>query len=226
MDILFPAERHRRPRIPAAPTSGPPAPVPPLTGQASARAWLGTHRATLTAAARHAADYGWPGHAIRLAATLFRYLDSGGHCPDASAIHGSALDAARHAGDHHAEATALTNLAAADVWLSRYPSAASHFQQALALFRQTGNRAGEARVLTNLGLADYRQGRYQQATGQLQQALALYRQTGDRTGEAYSWKTWAASASSRAATNKPPAISPKPWSSSAKPATGSVKPAH
>ena len=40
MDTVFPAERHRRPRIPP-----PPRPVPPLTDPAAARAWLDAERA-------------------------------------------------------------------------------------------------------------------------------------------------------------------------------------
>ena len=38
----------------------------------------------------HAAAHGWPGHATRLAATLYRYLETGGHYADAVTIHGHA----------------------------------------------------------------------------------------------------------------------------------------
>ena len=89
MDTLFPAERHRRPRIPQPGT-----PVPPLADPAAAREWLDRERATLVAAAGHAAAHGWPGHATRLAATLSRYLLSGGHFPEAVTIYSHALGAA------------------------------------------------------------------------------------------------------------------------------------
>ena len=102
MDTLFPAERHRRPRIPRPAT-----PVPPLPDPAAAREWLDAERATLVAAAGHTAAHGWPGHATRLAATLFRYLHSGGHFPEALTVFSHALGAARRTGDHAAEATAL-----------------------------------------------------------------------------------------------------------------------
>src|ERR1035438_6612992 len=58
-------------------------PCSPPTASAVALAWLDAERATLVAVAVHTASHGWPGHATRLAATLFRYLDSGGHYPEA-----------------------------------------------------------------------------------------------------------------------------------------------
>ena len=178
-DTLFPAERHRRPRIP------PPAiPGPAVADPADARAWLDAERATLVAVAVHTASHGWPGHATRLAATLFRYLDTGGHYPEAIVIHTHARHAARDIGDSAAEATALTSLGAVDWRQSRYPQAVGHFGQALAICRETGDRAGEARALGNLGLVDFQQGRYPEASGHFGQALAICRETGDQSGEA------------------------------------------
>jgi DNA-binding SARP family transcriptional activator/Tfp pilus assembly protein PilF len=179
MDTLFPGERHRRPRI------FPPAtPAPPVTGSAVALAWLDAERATLVAVAVHTASRGWPGHATRLAATLFRYLDSGGHYPEAITIHSQARLAARHMGDPAAEAEALTSLGVLDLRQGCHPQAAAHLQQGLALFRETGNRSGEVRALGNLGILNLQLGRYGQATGHLQQALALFREIGDQSGEA------------------------------------------
>src|SRR6266511_2241036 len=74
MDTLYPAERHRRPRVPR-----PAVPGPAVADPGAARAWLDTERTNLVAAAVHAATHGWPDHTTRLAATLFRYLDTGGH---------------------------------------------------------------------------------------------------------------------------------------------------
>jgi DNA-binding SARP family transcriptional activator/Tfp pilus assembly protein PilF/DNA-binding XRE family transcriptional regulator len=179
MDTLFPAEGCRRPRVRA-----PAAPGPPVTGPAAARGWLDAERVNLVATAAYAADAGWPGHATRLAATLFRYLDDGGYYPEAITIHTHARHAARGSGDRAAEATALTNLGAIDVRQGRYQQAAGHLQKALALFQETGDQAGQARALSNLGLVDLRQGRYQQATSHLQQALALFQETGDQAGQA------------------------------------------
>jgi tetratricopeptide (TPR) repeat protein len=179
MDALHPAERHRRPRIPAPAT-----PAPPLASSAAARVWLDTERANLVAVAAHTAEHGWPGYTTRLALALFRYLDIGGYFAEAATVQGHALRAARRAGDHAAEATALTSLGAVDMRQGRYHEAAGRYQQAVTLFRKTGDRADQARAIGNLGAIDLQQGRYQQATGHLQQVLTLCRETGDRTGEA------------------------------------------
>jgi tetratricopeptide (TPR) repeat protein len=176
MDTLVPAERHRRPRIP------PPGTPAPLTSDpAAAQMWLDTERASLVAMAAHTAEHGWPGHATRLAAIVFRYLETGCHYPDAIIIHDQARTAARRVGDRAAEATALNALGLID--LGRYQQAASRLQQALGLFRQTGDRTGQARALGNLGSNYFYQGRYEQATSLYEQALNIYRETGDRAGE-------------------------------------------
>jgi len=179
MDTLFPAERHRRPRV-AAPDS----PIPVLAGEAEARAWLDAERANLVAVTAHMADEGWPGHAIRLAATLYRYFDLGRHFAEAVAVHSRACDAARSVGDQVAEAHALHNLGAVDLRLGRYPQGAASIGQALDLLRATGDRPGQARALGNLGLAALLQGDTQQAVGHFTESLALHREIGDRTGQA------------------------------------------
>ena len=174
---LFPAD----PDQPALPQ--PAGPVPPVTSPAAVLAWLDARRSTLVAVAAHAADHGWPGHAIGLAATIFRYPDVG-HFTDAAAMHGHARRAAAQAGDRTAEAAALTMLGAADAAQGRLRQAASHLEQALAICRADGDRIGEARALGNLGMADYCRGRYQQSTGRHRKALAIYLEAGDHAGEA------------------------------------------
>ena len=161
----------------------PAGPVPPVTSPAAALAWLDTQRSTLVAVAAHAADHGWPGHAIGLAATIFRYPDVG-HFTDAAAMHTHARRAAARAGDRTAEAAALTMLGAADAARGRLRQATSHLAQALALCRADGDRIGEARALGNLGMANYCQGRYQQSAGCHRKALAIYQEAGDHAGEA------------------------------------------
>jgi tetratricopeptide (TPR) repeat protein len=178
MDTLYAAERHWRPRIPSPTT-----PVPSITGPEVVQAWLDAERGTLVAVTAHAADHGWPSHAIRLATTLFRYLDRGGHCPEAITIHSRARMAARQAGDSAAEAVALNHLGIVAMRQGRYQQAICHLEQALALFRQTGDRTGQARALCNLGLASYHQGRNAQASDCYKQSLALHRENGDQAGE-------------------------------------------
>jgi tetratricopeptide (TPR) repeat protein len=177
MDTLYPAETHRRIRVPSPVT-----PTPDLTDPDIARAWLDTERPTLVAVAAHTSTLGWPTHAIRLSTTLFRYLN-GGHHSDALAVHGHALHAAQHTNDPVGQANALTNIGAVYLWLSRYEPATEHLQRALALFRQTDDPVCRARVRSNLGNIEVRLGHYQPAADHYGQALALFRQAGDRIGE-------------------------------------------
>ena len=179
MDAAFPAERHRRPRITA-----PSASAPQFPGPAEALAWLNAERASLLAVAVHAAEQGWPGHAIRLSATLFRYLDTQGHHPEAATIHTCAGQAARRAGDRAGEADALNSLGVMYLRLGRYPEASGHFEQALSLYHEVSNQTGEARALSNLGFIDFLLGRSRQAAVHLDQALAIFRDIGDQVGEA------------------------------------------
>ena len=161
----------------------PAGPMPPVTSPAAALAWLDAQRSTLVAVAAHAADHGWPGHAIGLAATIFRYPDVG-NFTDAAAMHSHARRAAAQAGDRAAEAAALTMLGAAEAAQGRLRQATSHLEQALALCREDGDRIGEARALGHLGLAGYCQGRYQQSAECHGNALAIYLEVGDDAGEA------------------------------------------
>jgi tetratricopeptide (TPR) repeat protein/transcriptional regulator with XRE-family HTH domain len=179
MDTLFPAERHRRPRIPA-----PAAATPPLAAAGEARAWLDRELANLVRVAAYTAGRGWPGHATSLSATLSRYLAGGGHLPQAVLIHSHALAAARACGDEAAEAIALSNLSQIDLHYGHGQLAASRLRRAMALFRKAGDRAGEGRILHNLATVEAQQGRYQQAGDHQQRALELYLDAGDRTGAA------------------------------------------
>ena len=179
MDILHSAEAHRRPHPPPAAS-----PTPPLHDAAAALAWLDAERSNLVAACAYAAVHGWPQHSIQLATILFRYLDTGGHCPDALAIHTHARHAARHTRDRAAEAHALINVAGVHFQQGRYAMTADHVRQALTLFAEVGDRRGEARALGNLGVVLWRHSRYEEATAALLQARAMHRENGDRAGEA------------------------------------------
>jgi tetratricopeptide (TPR) repeat protein len=123
-------------------------------------------------------------HATRLAATLFRYLDLGGHYPEAVTIHGHARNAARCTGDRVAEAHALTSLGVVDARKSRYQQAGAYLRQSLPLFRAGADLAGEARALTNLRFVDFQQGHYEQAASPFERAAAQFRDIGDQAGEA------------------------------------------
>ncbi|MGW5050411.1 tetratricopeptide repeat protein [Actinokineospora sp. NPDC004072] len=147
------------------------------------RAWLARERPNLVAVCGYAATHGWPAHAIRLATTLYRYLETG-HYADALAVHTAALHAARASGDRSGEAYALTDLGLVHRLLGRYGEAVEHLRAAIALHQRTGDRAGEARALSNLGIVEDRLGLHPSAGGRLEQALAAYRELGDRHGTA------------------------------------------
>jgi len=178
MDTLYPAETHRRPRIPPAGT-----PAPDLSDPDQARHWLDTERPILVTVAAHTAAHGWPTHTGRLARILYRYLE-GGHHTAALALHGHAQHAAGHTGDPADQAHALINLGVTHLRLGRHDAAAEHLRPALALFRQAGDPGGQARTLTNLGLIELLSGRHRPAADHYAQSLALHRAAGDQIGEA------------------------------------------
>ncbi|MEV2191632.1 tetratricopeptide repeat protein [Streptomyces phaeochromogenes] len=178
MDTLYPAERHHRPAV------APCVHVSSVVGDTdAARAWLDAERPTLAAVCAVAADRGSPRHAVRLAALLFRHLDSGHHT-EALEIHRHALRAAETLGDLGGQANALTNLGVVHWRLADAGSAEDHLVRALELHRRTGDRAGRARTLSNLGNVHWRLGSLRDAAQDHQQALSLYREAGDQVGQA------------------------------------------
>jgi DNA-binding SARP family transcriptional activator/Tfp pilus assembly protein PilF len=179
MDVAFPYERHRRPRI-AAPST----PSVPIRDLDAAMAWLDTERQNLVAIAVHVADQGWPTHTVRLAATLYRYLLTGAHHSDALTVHQRALHAATMVGDRGGEATALHNLAIVFWQTGTYDRAVDCADRALVIRRDIGDRTGEAATLNNLGTIMWQLGRYHQSAERYQEALTAFRAVGDRTGEA------------------------------------------
>ncbi|ROO59823.1 DNA-binding SARP family transcriptional activator [Micromonospora sp. Llam0] len=179
MDLLFPAERHRRPAV-----TGQSVAARPLLDAAAARAWLEQERANLVGAVVHTAGNGWPEHARRLVLTIFRYLEGAGHYPDAVTVHHHGLLAAEIIGDRDSQAHMMTNIAVVYGMQGHRQLVADHLQRALVLYRQTGERAGKARALGNLGVFHGQQGQYDQATAHLREALGLLREAGEAHGEA------------------------------------------
>jgi tetratricopeptide (TPR) repeat protein/transcriptional regulator with XRE-family HTH domain len=179
MDILYPVEAHRRPRI--APTA---ALVPAMPREADARAWLDAERANLAAVVAHCAEHGWPRHATGLASMLFRYLMTGSHLTEAHTIYSHALGAARRSGDLAAEAEALNGLGSIAGGKGQFRAAAGQYQAALERYRRCGDRAGEARVLHNLGKTEHELRNHRAAAGYYGQATAAYQDAGDSLGVA------------------------------------------
>jgi tetratricopeptide (TPR) repeat protein/transcriptional regulator with XRE-family HTH domain len=180
MDTLYPNDQHNRPRVPRPGT-----PVPAVGDQASARAWLGTHRDTLVAIAAYAAEGDRPRLAIDLRATVFRFLDETGHFPEAIELSSHALHAARRTGDRVAEAAGLSRLGIIYYQQSRHEQALDHLQRALALDQASADEYNTARELTNLSAICLGRGRYEQAIGYVTEALSICREMGERKAEAH-----------------------------------------
>jgi tetratricopeptide (TPR) repeat protein len=181
MDAIVPAERHLRPRNCRSAW-----PAPALADLAAARTWLDGERAVLVCVATYTAAGRWPGHAIRLAGTLYRYYETGCNYTDAITMHSSARDAARRTRDRAAEATALTNLGIIDWRQGRYGQAVGHHGRALEISGGIGDRSGVAIALSNLGIAYERLGRYQEAADHYGRSAALHGELGDRSSQAIS----------------------------------------
>ena len=178
MDVLSPAERHRRPVLP------PPATHLTFDDADRARCWLDGERATLVAACSEAFGNGWSEYVVKLAGTLYSYLDNGGYSADAVTVHAQARQAARLLHDESAEAAALTNLGVAWWQLGDYPAAISHLGQALEAHRKLGDLRGEARALGNLGVVHSTTRQGELAAAHHSRALDRFRQIDDRVGEA------------------------------------------
>ncbi|GAA1764566.1 tetratricopeptide repeat protein [Luedemannella helvata] len=149
------------------------------TSPEAAGAWLDGQRANLVAVATHAAEHGWPEHAVALSTALWRYLEVGGRYQDALAVHAGAARAAR---TPSAKAHVLTNLGSTHWSLGDHRTARRCFDRSLAAFRAAGDPAGQARALARLALVYERLGDYPQSLEHLKAALAGYRQTGNRHG--------------------------------------------
>jgi DNA-binding SARP family transcriptional activator/Tfp pilus assembly protein PilF len=183
MDAIFPAESHRRPRLPEP---GPGVPVLgfDVRGREAATEWLDAERTSLVAISVRAASGGWPAHACQLSATITRYLASRGHFVEAASVHRHAVRAACENGDPNAEAGALNSLGVIEWLWGQNKEATAHWERAMALSRACGNRQQEARALGNLGVMAFREAQFDQAIKQLRESLELWRELGDLVGQA------------------------------------------
>ena len=182
------AGRHFDPRASAyrrPPPGGPPAHVPELATLGQAVAWLEAERANLHAAVDDAAARGRSRHAFAIPVAMSGFMATRGHWDQSTALHQSALAAARQAGDQLGEADILTTLGVLQRNTGNYLAAAASLTQARALYRDAGDQPGQAYTLDQLGVLGALTGDYPAAAASHQQALALSRGLGSRRGEAW-----------------------------------------
>jgi tetratricopeptide (TPR) repeat protein len=182
------AGRHFAPRASAyrRPLPGhPPAQAPDLSALVQAAAWLEAERANLHAAADYAADRGRYRYAIVITAAISGFLAARGHWDQSTALHQTALAAARRAGDRLGEADTLGTLGELQQGTGDHLAAAASLAQALALYREAGDLRGQAQALNDLGVVQQETGDYPAAAASQQQALALFGDLGHQLGQAY-----------------------------------------
>jgi transcriptional regulator with XRE-family HTH domain/tetratricopeptide (TPR) repeat protein len=179
MDRVFPAERARRPRVSPPAWYTPPA----LDADELAWDWLSAERASFAPVVECAVTDGSPDHAVKLAATLYRYFDGCGYFPEAATIHDWAYRAAEQTGDLAAQADALTSQSVMGIWQHLYDESIGLLTRALAISREAGDWHGESRAQLTLSRAKILSGPLEQAAEHAQLALPILRQHGSRAGE-------------------------------------------
>ncbi|WP_185443219.1 tetratricopeptide repeat protein [Kribbella qitaiheensis] len=179
MDLLHPADRHRRPR--SRTSTG-----PDFIGIAHAKDWLDTEEANLLGCVELAATGGWPVLARDLTRTIARHLEMGGHYDRSREMLQYAQQACLELGDRRGEAFMLGGLGISSYRLGRYDEACDEHEQALRIRQEIGDRAGESATLSNLGLVHERLGSYASAANLFGASLTISRELGDRHGNAHS----------------------------------------
>jgi tetratricopeptide (TPR) repeat protein len=182
MNVLHPAERTRRPEVAPAGT-----PIPALTDPVTATAWLDTEHHNLVAVCAHAAQHGWPEHAIDIVVTVWRQHYVRGRYDDALALSHLVLPIARAAGDPATEAQILSHISSIWLRLGLPERAVGPLTDSLTLLRAAGRSLEEGRALGNLGIYHARLGQFDRAADYLRQSLRISEELGDRAASAQSW---------------------------------------
>ncbi|MFF5213465.1 tetratricopeptide repeat protein, partial [Streptosporangium sp. NPDC000396] len=173
---------HRDPIVVAPP--GPGVTVEKPVGHERAMTWLTAEHAVLLAVVAQAAGAGFNTHAWQLAWSLTEFLDRRGLWPDQVAVHETALQAARRAGDRTGQAHTHRYLGWAHSRLGRHEQASAHFRSALDLYGELGDPIGQASTHGNLCVVLSHQGHHRDALDHAERALALYETAGHRAGQA------------------------------------------
>ena len=170
--------------VSSLPSARPPACAPSVSTPRQAAAWLEEERANLHAAAGYAAATGQPRHAMLIPAAMADFLEVRGHWDQGLALHQSALDAARQAGDPPGQARGLMLLANMQAVTGHLTAAAATFQQARVVYSDLGDRAGQADAINGLGFVHGSTSEFAPAIACHQQALESFCDLGHRRGQA------------------------------------------
>ncbi|MER6364331.1 BTAD domain-containing putative transcriptional regulator [Kitasatospora sp. NPDC001527] len=151
-----------------------------LDSHESARDWLDTEQAALTALGTHARATGHPEAAAWLAHVLAGRLDAQAYWSEAHDLHRAAVAYWRSAANDRCEARALIDLGATLANASRYPAAFESLDRALTLARAEQDADATAEALSLLGEVLWHQSSLTEALARQEEALRMRRESGDR----------------------------------------------
>ncbi|MFB6892881.1 tetratricopeptide repeat protein [Kitasatospora sp. NPDC056327] len=150
-----------------------------LDSRESARSWLDTEQAGLTALAGHARTVGHPEAGAWLAHVLAGRLDAQAYWSEAHDLHQAAVTHWRSVSNDLCEARALIDLGATLANASRYPAAFAALERALALARAEHDDDATAEALGLLGGLLWHRSALPEALARQEEALRIRRERGD-----------------------------------------------
>ncbi|MER7704512.1 BTAD domain-containing putative transcriptional regulator [Kitasatospora sp. NPDC097605] len=150
-----------------------------LDSHESAREWLDTEQAALTALVPHARATGHPEAAAWLAHVLAGRLDAQAYWSEAHDMHQAAAAHWRSAANDRCEARALIDLGATLANASRYPAAFEALDRGLTLARREQDPDATAEALSILGRVLWHRGALPRSLALQEEALRIRRDHGD-----------------------------------------------
>ncbi|SFQ43886.1 Transcriptional regulatory protein, C terminal [Amycolatopsis arida] len=165
---------HRQ--VPPMPDRVPDTPVLSFTDEREAARWCLRERASLVAAARHAARNGHHDYAWRLPHTIIDLLKRHGYYSDGRAALEVAVSSAVRDHQPSAEAASLNDLGHLSLTMGDTDASIGYFLRALRLAKEIGDRVGLLTASLNIG-------RWQRQLGQLDAAIATYRECAEMAEE-------------------------------------------
>lgn len=145
----------------------------------AAIAWTDRNIGELTAVAVHAAEHGWPEHAMVISSLLWRRFYQRCRWEDALVVHSGAASAAHRLDDVSGEGAAIFRVGDVHWRRGELDEARVHFERSLALKREAADRSGQAHALGALGFVRLLAGFPREAVPYYLEALDLAVELGD-----------------------------------------------